>query len=141
MWFKYSNGAGTSGATMRGIKMKLNEFGKEMRRLRLDRDELLKDMAARLRVTPAFLSSIETGRKPVPVGFADRVAEEYGLSAEARTLLQTLADATRTSFEIKLERSSTAQHREAAALLARQFPSLNQSDLDRLLSMFKWSGS
>lgn len=115
--------------------MRLNEFGKAVRRLRLDKDELLKDMAARLRVTPAFLSSIETGRKPVPAGFVDRIAEEYGLDNAARIALQKLADATRTSFEIKLASGASAQSRETAAVLAREFPRLRAADLDQLMNL------
>lgn len=113
--------------------MKLNEFGKELRRLRLDRDELLKDMARRLRITPAFLSSIESGRKPVPADFVARVNEEYALSEAVRNRLQTAADMTRSSFEIKLSSSATSRHREAAAVLARTFPGLGSADLEELV--------
>src|SRR4051794_12278246 len=109
--------------------MKLTEFGKEIRRLRLDNDELLKDMAGRLRVTPAFLSSIESGRKAVPVDFVARISKEYGLTKAQQEKLLPLADATRTSFEIKLRADASASHREAAALLARRFPSLGEADL------------
>jgi HTH-type transcriptional regulator, competence development regulator len=120
--------------------MKLNNFGKEMRRLRLDHDELLKDMAAKLNVTPAFLSSLETGRKPVPGDFVTRVAREYRLPVAVRERLQSLADATRTSFEIKLDASSSARYREAAAVLARKFPRLNAADVDALMDLMHRRG-
>ena len=35
--------------------MKLTEFGKFLRKLRIDNEELLKDMAIKLNTTPAFL--------------------------------------------------------------------------------------
>jgi transcriptional regulator with XRE-family HTH domain len=111
------------------LVVKLTEFGKEIRRLRLEHEERLKDMADRLSLTPAFLSSIETGRKPVPAAFVDRVVQEYEIDDAARLRLQRLADATRTIFEIKLQPTSSAQHRETAAVLARKFPSLNDADL------------
>ena len=41
----------------------LSEFGKFSRKLRIDRDELLIDMAKKLGVKPAFLSAVEFGNK------------------------------------------------------------------------------
>lgn len=115
--------------------MKLNEFGKELRKLRIDKSELLKDMADRLGVSPAFISAIETGRKPIPAGFVGRIAAAYDLDDETRERLQRAADSTRTSFEIRLGESASPQVRETAAVLARQFPNLNSADLDRLLEI------
>jgi HTH-type transcriptional regulator, competence development regulator len=117
--------------------MKLNDFGKELRKLRIDKSELLKDMAERLGVSPAFISAIETSRKPIPAGFANRIASAYDLNERAKERFPTLADATRTTFEIRLSESASPKVRETAAVLARQFPNLNSDDLDRLLEIFK----
>jgi transcriptional regulator with XRE-family HTH domain len=117
--------------------VKLNDFGKELRKLRIDKSELLKDMAARLGVSPAFISAIETSRKSIPAGFVDRIGAAYDLGDEAKDRFQQAADATRTTFEIRLGDSSSRHERETAALLARQFPNLNlsDSDLDQLLEI------
>lgn len=40
----------------------LTEFGKVLRSIRISRHELLKDMADKLKITSAQLSSIETGK-------------------------------------------------------------------------------
>ncbi len=44
----------------------LTEFGKAIRKIRLDKGEILKDMAKRLGISSAFLSAVENGRKNVP---------------------------------------------------------------------------
>ena len=44
----------------------VNSFGKFCRRLRIDRGELLADMANRLGVSSAFLSKVENGGKKPP---------------------------------------------------------------------------
>jgi HTH-type transcriptional regulator, competence development regulator len=116
--------------------MKLNDFGKELRKLRIDKSELLKDMADRLGVSAAFISAIETSRKPIPIGFADRIASAYDLDEKAKWRFQHLADATRTTFEIRLGESASPKVRETAAVLARQFPNLNSDDLDQILEIF-----
>lgn len=115
--------------------VKLNDFGKELRKLRIDKSELLKDMAERLHVSPAFISAIETGRKPIPGDFVGRIATAYDLGDEARERLQQAADATRTTFEIRVGASAPRQVRETAAMLARQFPNLNSSQRDQLLEI------
>ena len=43
--------------------MALTDFGKAVRKARLDADETLATMAESLNVSPAFLSAMETGRK------------------------------------------------------------------------------
>ena len=68
--------------------VKLNDFGKELRKLRIDKSELLKDMADRLDVSPAFISAVETGRKAIPAGFVARIAAAYDLGDEPRGKLQ-----------------------------------------------------
>ena len=41
----------------------VTKLGIALRKIRLDRQELLKDMADRLKVSSAFLSAVETGKK------------------------------------------------------------------------------
>lgn len=53
--------------------MALTEFGKAVRSARLRTDSTLQQMADALGTTPAFLSSIETGRKKVPQGWAEKI--------------------------------------------------------------------
>lgn len=45
------------------------ELGKTLRKIRIDRDELLKDMAEKLDMSPSMLSSIENGTRKPPTGF------------------------------------------------------------------------
>lgn len=46
--------------------MALTEFGKAVRKARIDADQTLVTMAKALGTTPAFLSAMETGSKKVP---------------------------------------------------------------------------
>jgi hypothetical protein len=54
--------------------------------------------------------------------------------------LQKAADATRTTFEIRVGESASRQVRETAAVLARQFPNLDSADLDQLLAILNKGG-
>lgn len=55
----------------------LTDFGKLLRKIRMDREELLYNMAQKLRMTPAQLSAIETGKCPIPDGFVEEVVRVY----------------------------------------------------------------
>lgn len=58
-------------------------FGKFCRKLRIDRGELLYDMAANLGVSSAFLSKVENGRKKPPMEWRDKLISIYELDSYA----------------------------------------------------------
>ena len=60
--------------------MGLDAFGRMVRDIRLVRAMLLYDMAKDLNISPAELSAIECGRKPVPDWFISKLQEKYGIS-------------------------------------------------------------
>ena len=53
--------------------MGLTDFGKTVRKARLDTDETLATMAESLDVSPAFLSGLETGRKNIPEDWVEKI--------------------------------------------------------------------
>lgn len=58
----------------------VNSFGKFCRKLRIDKGELLFDMAAKLEVSSAFLSKVENGKKKPPREWRDALIELYDLN-------------------------------------------------------------
>ena len=55
----------------------LTNFGKICRKLRIDNDELLLDMANCLGVSAAFLSKVENGKAKPPVEWKEKIASRY----------------------------------------------------------------
>ena len=51
----------------------ITELGKELRKIRIDQDERLLDMAERLEKSAAFVSAVEVGKKSPPSGFEEAV--------------------------------------------------------------------
>jgi len=51
------------------------DFGKAVRMARIEAGVKLSEMAAALEVSPAFLSSLETGRKKIPDDWINRIAQ------------------------------------------------------------------
>ena len=54
-------------------------YGKVLRRIRIDRDELLKNMAENLKMTSAYLSSIENGKRQIPNNMTRSIVDIYEL--------------------------------------------------------------
>jgi transcriptional regulator with XRE-family HTH domain len=76
----------------------ITPFGKFCRKLRIDNDEFLKDMARKLEVTPSYLSAVEKGKRPIPSDWGQKIAGLYELSPNqvrelfAITSLNVLSD-------------------------------------------------
>lgn len=58
----------------------LTSFGKTCRKLRIDNNELLLDMANYLGVSAAFLSKVENGKAKPPVEWKNAIASHYQLN-------------------------------------------------------------
>ena len=78
----------------------LTRFGKQLRKIRIDRDQRLKDMAEQLNVTVAYLSAVENGNRVVPDSWVYTLSKKYELSEEETVSLQKAA------YEGKIGRAS-----------------------------------
>ncbi|CAI3120413.1 helix-turn-helix domain-containing protein [Acinetobacter baumannii] len=106
----------------------LTDFGKTLRKLRIDHDVNLKNMADSLGVTSAFLSGIETGRKAISPGLINKVSEILNLSEDESTELNAAASKTLSEVSIKVENEHDA---EIAIMFARKVDD-NTIDFEKL---------
>ena len=102
---------------------------------RLDRQELLKDMADRLKVSSAFLSAVETGKKRPPANFIDRICSAYELSEDEKKELQLAADMSLDEIKIDLTDSSSMQ-RQAAVSFAKVLNDLTDDEISKIMRVF-----
>ena len=76
----------------------LTNFGKMSRKLRIDNNELLLDMANYLGVSPAFLSKVENGKAKPPVDWKEKIASHYNITdARYSELCDSIDEARRVS--------------------------------------------
>ncbi|RFB78921.1 helix-turn-helix domain-containing protein [Methylovirgula sp. 4M-Z18] len=112
---------------------KLTPFGAALRKLRIDHEMRLFDLAEKIGKSTAMISAVETGRKPIPEGFIDIVTKALRLS---ETEIQQLASAKdKTSTEIKVGHLSPGG-RELVAGFARQADELPDALLKELRKTF-----
>ena len=111
--------------------MELTAWGQAVRKLRIDRNQTLKEMADAMKVTPAFLSAVETGRKGVPEDLVVKVIRYFRLTGEDAAQLRRLA--VRNVQRVQIDtRKATGEQRELAAAFARRLAHLSEADEKQL---------
>lgn len=113
----------------------MTPFGEKLRAIRSARKLALKDMAAGLQVSPAYLSAMEHGRRGKPSRrFVHRVCQYLGIIWDEAEELQNLADLSHPRVTVDtagLDPKATL----AANLLAENIATMDEAALDRLLAL------
>lgn len=109
----------------------LTNFGKELRRIRLERDELLRDMAEKLGVTVAYLSAVENGKRRIPDEWIRKISVIYELDDTQIKRLQKYAYEDKEDLKINIEGISLDQ-RNLVYSFARRFQDLGSEDIKKL---------
>lgn len=106
-------------------------LGKFLRKLRIDNDELMKDMADKLKLATSTLSSIENGRRNPPKGFEEKIIDAYALAAAEIEQLRGAIMQSRDEVALRIKGMSS-QDQELAVSFARRFENLSEADKARI---------
>jgi transcriptional regulator with XRE-family HTH domain len=112
----------------------INELGKMLRKIRIEEEERLFDMAEKIGVSVAFLSAIETGRKAPPLNVVDRIATAYKMEKKQRIQLELAVSNSRSSFRLEPQ-SSIA--RDTVAIFARRLNRLGPEEHKKIQAILK----
>lgn len=111
----------------------LTPLGKTIRKLRIDNGLLLKDMAEGIKVTSAYLSAVETGKKSANrkllsdiENFLDRMSINFDSIELEKAFIETQEE-----FSVPLV-NFNAQRLEAAVAFARNFNNLSNEELEEM---------
>ena len=114
----------------------LTEIGKLLRKLRIDRGEVLKDMADKLNVSSAYLSAVEVGKRTIPEHWAAEIIRLYSLEGKVADELTFLADASLKTIKLDIE-GLGQKKREAALVFARSFEEMDVETAEKLIQMLR----
>ena len=118
-----------------GVKM-ATTFGKELRKLRIDKDETIHMMAKKLGISISYLSAIEAGSRNIPNGMVDKIIEKYRLTKE-RSEIMRQAEAE-SSKEIDIDLSTvTVEQRKLVFALSRKLNNMSDEDCLDILNKLK----
>ena len=114
----------------------LSPFGKFCRKLRLERGELLLDMAKKLQVQSSYLSSVEVGRKSVPECWKDEIANLYNLNIDEKKELEKAIDESIRQIKINMENRSD-KDRQFLLAFARKLDDLEFTEKESILKILQ----
>ena len=104
----------------------MTPLGEKLRALRAERGMLLKDMAAALEVSPAYLSALEHGRRgAASAGLIHQICQLFGLIWDDADELNTLAKQSRPRLRLN-SAGLTAAQTALANRLSREFRNLDE---------------
>lgn len=114
----------------------LSPFGKFCRKLRIEKDELLLDMANKLDVAPSFLSAVEVGKKSIPERWESILIEKYNLNEnQIMELQQSIKDSIRQlKFDLFNQKDTD---RNLLLEFARKFEDLDTNDKESIFGILK----
>ena len=106
----------------------LTKLGRFLRKIRIDKGELMLDMAEKLGVTPAFLSAVENGKRKPPKEWERRIIELYDLDGNhVAEFHDVFFDALNSE---KLDMTSFTQEQQDLMLaFARKLPTMSENEI------------
>ena len=114
------------------------ELGIFLAKLRIAKQELLKDMAEKLGVTSAFLSAVENGKKKIPESWKSIIVEMYSLNEDEKRVFENAIWDTKSSIDVNIQGKTDSQ-KKLAITFARTFETLDKKtevDIMNLLAKF-----
>lgn len=112
--------------------MALTEFGKVVRKARIDIGYTLLTMSKELETTPAYLSGLETGLKKIPKNWVKKISDFFKSKNHEINNLQELADVSNENVNIS---GLSLQQQMLIAGFARS--PFNTEELKRLAKLFE----
>ena len=117
----------------------LTEFGKLLRKYRIDHNLILKKMADTLNIPSSYLSAIEMGRKTVSKEFLNKLYEAYSFSDVERQQLNDAAELSAGSIKLDLNNASLDK-RNMVLSFARKFDTLDEKTVKKIMDYLKEGG-
>ena len=108
-----------------------SEFGIELKKMLIERGIRIYDLAKRLNVSSAFVSSVITGKKNVPDGWVDQLKDILILTKEQYDLLLEKAEKSRDVYKIDVTRCNQLQKNTLYAF-QRNLEDLDEETLKKL---------
>lgn len=119
--------------------MKLTPFGQVSRKLRIDYQMTLKDMAEKLGTSSAYVSAIEVGKKVLTENIINKYIEILCKNKEEIENMRKAADETISSVNINLN-NIDGDSRGLVVQFSRKINSLSSSEKAKIIKILNKSG-
>ena len=116
--------------------MPATEYGKYLKKLRIDKDKTLAAMTKDMGIAPSYLSAIESGERVIPVDFTEKISEKYSLDDTAKDELRELElkpPPMRFSWTLRSRAARKNRNENSRSKIARRVPDVFMTVLSVLL--------
>ena len=107
----------------------ITSLGRQLRIIRINCDETLKNMSDRIGISSAYLSAIENGNRDMSSEILDKIITEYKIEDEL--LLRTNYVKSLKKFKINMKNFS-GEKKLLTILLTKKIQSLNQDEVEKI---------
>lgn len=115
------------------MRTKLGNF---LLKIRTNTKKSLRQMAADLDISAAFLSAVENGNKKMPDTWFELIPNKYDLSEEEIEEFNTLAYESFKTVELNISKVSSC-NKDLAITFARRFEDIDEKTSKELLDILK----
>jgi transcriptional regulator with XRE-family HTH domain len=116
------------------MSSKLAVFGRITRKLRVEHDEYLRDMAMHLEVTPAYLSAVERGQRNPRYEWVGLLQEAYDLPFSSAEYIKKAIKESRTYSKLDISHLEDDDKR-LIEIVAERLPMFDDDKRDQLYKM------
>lgn len=112
----------------------ISEYGEFLKHLRIDKREMLKNMADKLGIKSSYLSAIESGTRDIPPTLTEQICSKYGLSdEECKKLHEAELNEDRKLVQIDMEKiNANRLAKEVVLNFAGKAASLTDEQLEEI---------
>lgn len=114
----------------------ITNFGKILRKIRIDRDETLYEMAKKLEMTSSYLSAIECNKRKIPEDFIEKLQEHYNFTDDEMLELKNAKDETINKISINMN-DINLNKRTLALEFARSFNEIDDKKAEELIKQLR----
>ena len=107
----------------------VTEVGKVLRIVRINTGDSLRDMAAKIGMSAAYLSAIETGKRNVPETLYDLICEKYPMSDVDKARLKEAIESSTVKMRINL---TDMEEKKKKIIYSLSKDTFDDETLDRL---------
>lgn len=111
-------------------------FGKELRKLRIDKDETIHTMAKKLEMSMSYLSAIEAGSRNIPSDMVDKIITKYKLNKERSEILRQAEAESAKEINVNLDGVSPEQ-RKLVFALSRKLNDISDEECLNIINKLK----
>lgn len=115
----------------------LTPYGKILRKIRIDRGEILAIMAGKVGVSPAYLSSIENGDREIPGDLSDKIGSKYCLSEKDLEALKKAEAEQLKTVKVNLTKEKNFSRKQTALIFARTFSDIDDDAMEKIREILK----